>query len=660
MGFSNFSITNNDNYSIGKPHNLAFEKFQEECGINIDLDLECPICFDYPFKNPHLINICNHIFCKVCIDSLKEPICPFCKCEFTAQHVVFAEATQECINNLSKEILKKQQECINALRIPLEEQKITLAEKLKLGQIVELIFSGFAEDQSIPRIPTLKTTWSHETIERLNAIKVFWNSFYSNSDESMNSYLDALEKVAFELADIAKIQSHSLQMVVNSGRQELTVRNGGSVVHHESLIVKDGGKIIKSINGINIDIMSLFNQLKNISSRNASLNDQMMKIYIGNREVRRSDSDFIRAVIYLDELLITYFSNRFTREEFGKSFIALAKVSSESDEKQQDALISLCDYCNSLLQENNLNELLNHYNALSQEEEGIELLGKITENLISKDPSNKEKIQTIIASLDENSVNFLKYNIRATNRNINSIESSLKLLFLCQKHKDWYMRQVSRAIENCINAKKEEMAARLVDEYLMRYQATREEGIKYIRTIISRSIDINDIDNAKMFIDKCFLNNEATREEGMDCIRSIISKYIDVCQFYGAEMFIKKYFLKNEATREEGIQHIRALISKGISIYSFDCAERCIKKYFFKNKETFEEGMQYIRMIITTSLNTKFLGDQALMFIEKYLLKNKETREEGMKYIRILINNNENFGYGSEAKNLRIKYKINN
>lgn len=60
--------------------------------------LECPICFDL-CETPTM-PICQHIFCKVCIESWDKMTCPECRKPFTVQELAFSRIHQELIENV--------------------------------------------------------------------------------------------------------------------------------------------------------------------------------------------------------------------------------------------------------------------------------------------------------------------------------------------------------------------------------------------------------------------------------------------------------------------------------------------------------------------------------------------------------------------------------
>ncbi|MEM1283429.1 MAG: RING finger domain-containing protein, partial [Chlamydiota bacterium] len=416
--------------------------FEEACD---DMDLECSICYE-PFKDPYLITVCQHVFCQVCINRWEAETCPLCRQKFTKEQVVKDSFKQKSINNVLERCKKElkavpdksekspfplgakkvvsisssssssssfsqpiETSNIQILQRSVEEESVPISMKHKFGQMIQFIFSEIAEDQSTQSSQrcTFKTEWSAHQKMNCQTTRDYWSSFQSGSCNSMSDYLDALENVAFSLADILKDQIKTLKLSGNSSRESVKhVYSGGGTIERSS-----GRSTITFQGGAGMDMSRIMTLLRDRHNSNFSAPEENCQIFVGGQEVRRSEANFIRALCRLDALLSECFSLRYARNEFANCFKALEKISPESVEKQNDALISLCDYCNGLLQEENLQKLLDHFNTLSLEKNGPPVLSKIAENLISVDSSNKEKIQLIVTSLDEQSIISIKNHI---------------------------------------------------------------------------------------------------------------------------------------------------------------------------------------------------------------------------------------------------------
>lgn len=59
-----------------------YKMFEEQCKKS---GLTCDKCLN-PLKNPHLIELCKHVFCKACVENLQN--CPKCKTEFKVEQIV--------------------------------------------------------------------------------------------------------------------------------------------------------------------------------------------------------------------------------------------------------------------------------------------------------------------------------------------------------------------------------------------------------------------------------------------------------------------------------------------------------------------------------------------------------------------------------------------
>jgi Zinc finger, C3HC4 type (RING finger) len=649
-----------------------------------EMNVECSICLDI-FDDPYLIKTCKHIFCKACIypilgESSKKP-CPLCRREFTKMELTPDKSKQQIINNVLERCKEELSKGKDKASLPLSTRKIeslkgncsSLSEqklptfsdepvsvqiKLKYGQMIQSILTEISEDQSTQtsqRKYTYKSKWTDEQIAKVESLKEHWKK--SNSSNRMNDYVSVLEYIAYELADIMMIQEKSLRLSSDSIGENVSTVIESNEARIE--VSKNGQQTIR-FNHIDnsTDFSRLMDLIKNSQIGNYPRPGENVHTYIGNQEVKRSDANLIRAVIHLDELLLECFSYRFTTEEFSKAFAALAKVSSESVEKHNDALISLSDYCNGLIKNDCLQMLIDFFNEHARDRGSINLLGKIYEHLLSLACSNRERVQIVMISLEDSSIAAFKKHIAASIKEGDFVESTLQLLYLCEEHRNWCNEQIDHAVEKYLEKDMGSSATKLIEKFLMRHQATREQGRQYIRTLVKKLIKDNKDKQAIELIEKYFLNKTETHKEGMSYISDLIRYNVKNNYENTACEFIDKYLLNKTETHKEGMGHISDLIRYNVKNNYDNTACKLIEKYFLNKTETHKEGMGYISDLIRYNVKNNY-DSTACKLIEKYFLNKTETHKEGMGYISDLIRYNVKNNYDSTACKLIDKYLLN-
>jgi zinc-RING finger domain len=642
------------------------------------LDLECAICIE-PFLDPYRIATCQHIFCKACIEQLPQETCPLCRREFKKTETVYSKLKQENIINLLNRIKLEIKESEDSLP-RMQERKIdhlrssssnSLDQKasnsfleqldapvstqlrLKCDQMMQCIFSEIEEDQSEQNSETyaFKTKWDRGQKQKIDALRNQWRLSHANTYK-MADYLSVIENMACRLANILKTQLNSLQLSGNSKGQNIDTRinSSGSQVTilggGRTTIYLNPDRIAVSRIGSDGDLTELFSTASEIRSGNFS-NQKDAHIYVNNKEVKRSEANFIRALTRLDDLLLECFSQRYIRNEFSKAFSALAKVSSESTEKQDDAIISFCAYCNDLLAKDDLQELVALFKEYLQQGNNIVILGKIYENLISLATTNREHIQLVMMSLDDSSIFSFKEQVLAAIQKTENIGSSLQLLSLCEDHLEWCQAQVHSMIKICIDKDQDEMAKNLIDKYLIKNSATRDKTLIYFHTMIKKHVSNNNLGYACQLIDKYLLSKPETQKEGMRYIEELIRYNVSSNNLGYTCQLADKYLLSKPETQKEGMRYIEELIRYNVSNNNLRYTCQLADKYLLNKPETQKEGMRYIEELIRYNVSNNNLR-YTCQLADKYLLNKPETQKEGMRYIEELIRYNvssNNLGY---------------
>jgi hypothetical protein len=537
----------------------------------------------------------------------------------------------------------------------------SLSTPEQLSNKFDHIFKYILKDQSTqtPKKPIYKSKWTKHDKKKIDTIKNEYQQIHLHDRTSISACLDSVEDIAYRLSGVIRTQLSKAEIAQTSNNSSSRRNVNSSVTYSggNNVTFSSGSYTISSC--IGSEALTQFMQDSNLSTLKSNSDD--VQVSIDGYEVKRTDSNIFKAVGFLDKICLEIFSHRFVKQEIHKAAAALAKMSCDSTKKQKTALNSLSNHCNGMLVEENLKGVVALYDGCLTEENGVLLVNRLNKKLIKLDPTNKDKIQTIIASLNSDHIQLIQSWIMEgiQDDKMPAVLQYIDLLIQNPNLDSWCQTQIITIIEKYLQNNKDESAIKLIGKYLLNNQTAIPLGMAYVSSIIKKNIEKGYHDTATKLIDKYLLNNPETHAQGMAYVGSIIKKNIENGYHDTATKLIDKYLLNNPETHAQGMAYVGSIIKKNIENSYHDTATKLIDKYLLNNPETHAEGMTYVGSIIKKNIENGY-HDTATKLIDKYLLNNPETHAQGMAYVGSIIKKNIENGYHDTATKLIDKYLLNN
>lgn len=308
---------------------------------------------------------------------------------------------------------------------------------------------------------------------------------------SVSQQLDSVGIIAFKLSNIIKSQFSTLGFLYNmpglSPHLNIPYRNGRAAVVNVTYSLshskgRNNNKMFTDVPIINGFIPH---------STEFSKTNLKVHVHVEQFDVRQADSYFFNAAIFLDDICLEIFSHFFSKQEVQNACLALLKMNCVDKEKQKKAVDMLANYCNDMLNQNNLKEVVALYDSCLCKDNGIDLLNIIHKSLNRMNGSNQEKLKQVLASLNMDSINQIQREIQhnlKTKKIISNLKHSnlkyIDLLIQSPKFLHWALDQIVELASLHLEKKEFHHVINLTNKYLLKHSKTSFNATKVICRVI--------------------------------------------------------------------------------------------------------------------------------------------------------------------------------